>query len=53
MVLIAYYPSLDQKLMDIMREERKECLLCDDECESISHALWECPVYSILRNYFK
>ena len=34
------------------REGRKECLLCDDECESISHVLWDCPVYSTLRNDF-
>ena len=25
------------------REGVKECLLCDDECESVSHVLWECP----------
>ena len=24
------------------REGMKECLLCDDECESVSHVLWEC-----------
>ena len=29
---------------------RKESLLCDDECESISHVLWEFPVCSVLRN---
>ena len=23
----------------------KECLLCDNECESVSHVLWECPAY--------
>ena len=34
------------------RERRKECLLCDDECESISHVLWDCSVYSTLRNNF-
>ena len=34
------------------RERRKECLLCDNECESISHVLWDCPVYSTLRNDF-
>ena len=34
------------------REGRKECLLCDDECESVSHVLWDCPVYNTLRNYF-
>ena len=31
---------------------RKECLLCDDGCESISHVLWDCPVYNTLRNDF-
>ena len=30
----------------------KECLLCDNECESVSHVLWECPAYSSLRNIF-
>ena len=30
----------------------KECLLCDDECESVSHVFWECPVYSSLRSNF-
>ena len=34
------------------RKGRKECLLCDDECESVSHVLWDCPVYSTLRNDF-
>ena len=34
------------------REGRKECLLCDDECESVSHVLWDCPVYDTLRNDF-
>ena len=23
------------------REGIKECLLCDDECEGVSHVLWE------------
>ena len=27
------------------REGRKECLLCDAECESVSHVLWDCPAY--------
>ena len=31
------------------REGMKECLLCDDECESVSHVLWEC---SSLRSNF-
>ena len=30
------------------REGRKECLLCDDERESISRVLWDCPVYNTL-----
>ena len=34
------------------REGRKECLLCGDECESVSYALWECPAYNIYRNDF-
>ena len=34
------------------REGRRECLLCDDECESVSHVLWDCPVYNTLRNDF-
>ena len=25
------------------REGIKECLLCDNECESVSHVPWECP----------
>ena len=29
------------------REGRKECLLCDDECESVSHVLWDFLVYSV------
>ena len=34
------------------REGRKECLLCDDECESVSHVLWDRPVYNTLRNNY-
>ena len=30
----------------------KECLLCGDECESVSHVLWECPAYNICRSDF-
>ena len=26
--------------------------MCDDECESASLVLWDCPVYSTLRNDF-
>ena len=34
------------------REGRKICLLCDNECESVSHVLWYCPVYNTLKNDF-
>ena len=31
---------------------RKECLLCDAECESVSHVLWDCPAYASIRSAF-
>ena len=34
------------------REGRKECLLCDAECESVSHVLWDCPGYVSIRSAF-
>ena len=34
------------------REGRKACLLCVNDCESVSHVLWDCPVYNPLRNDF-
>ena len=34
------------------REGAKECVLCDAECESVSHVLWECPAYSSVREAF-
>ena len=34
------------------REGAKECVLCDADCESVSHVLWECPAYSIVRRDF-
>ena len=30
----------------------KDCHLCDSECESVSHVLWECPAYSSIRDNF-
>ena len=27
------------------RESNKECELCGNECESVSHVLWECSAY--------
>ena len=32
------------------REGRKKCLLCDAECESVSHVL--CPAYASIRSAF-
>ena len=34
------------------REGREECLLCDAECESVSHVLWDCPAYASIRSAF-
>ena len=34
------------------REGKKECLLCDAECESVSHVLWDCPAYVSIRSAF-
>ena len=28
------------------REGKTKCSLCGDECENVSHVLWECSVYS-------
>ena len=27
------------------REGKMECSLCGDECENVSHVLWECSAY--------
>ena len=29
-----------------------ECSLCGDECENVSHVLWECSAYSSTRACF-
>ena len=31
---------------------REGCLLCDAECESVSHVLWDCPAYASIRSAF-
>ena len=31
------------------RNGRTECILLGDECESVVHVLWECPVYKVKR----
>ena len=28
------------------------CLLCDAECKSVSHVLWDCPAYAAIRSAF-
>ena len=30
------------------REGMKECLLCDNECDSVSHVLWECVQHIVV-----
>ena len=34
------------------REGKSQCVLCDDECESVAHVLWDCPAYTSIRNNF-
>ena len=34
------------------REDKTECSLCGDECENVSHVLWECSAYSSTRACF-
>ena len=34
------------------REGKKECVLCGDECESVSHTLWDCSAYTSIRVQF-
>ena len=31
------------------REGKTECSLCGNECENVSHVLWECSAYSSTR----
>ena len=35
---------------ELGRRGREGCVLCDGECESVSHVLWEYPANSSLRN---
>ena len=39
-------------LNEELGRHRGRCLLCDNECGSGSHVLWECPAYSSLRDNF-
>ena len=34
------------------RNDRTECVLCGNECESVVHVLWECPAYKDSREEF-
>ena len=34
------------------REGKTECSLCRNECENVSHVLWECSAYSSIRASF-
>ena len=34
------------------REGKTECSLCGDECENVSHVLWECSAYNSSRTCF-
>ena len=34
------------------REGKTECSLCGDECENVSHVLWQCSAYSSSRAFF-
>ena len=34
------------------REGKKECVLCGNECESVSHTLWDCSAYTSIRAQF-
>ena len=37
---------------ELDRHRGKECELCGNECESVSHVLWECPAYNSSRADF-
>ena len=34
------------------RNDDRQCKLCGEECESVVHVLWECPVYDTIRSTF-
>ena len=34
------------------KKDDRQCKLCGDECESVVHVLWECPVYDTISNTF-
>ena len=59
LLLLLYTPKKVQRDNYCLNQERmeswagrKECLLCDAECESVSHVLWDCPAYASIRSAF-
>ena len=61
MLEIDFYLSLGRVYMHGLNEElgsnrgregKTECSLCGDECENVSHVLWECSAYSSTRACF-
>ena len=38
--------------IELRREGKTECSLCGNECENVSHVLWECSAYSSTRASF-
>ena len=43
--------GLNQELEE-GRGERSSYYVHNDECEGVSHVLWDCPVYSTIKNDF-
>ena len=33
-----------------VKNDDRQCAVCGDECESIVHEIWMCPVYESIRN---
>ena len=44
--------DLMRSWVDIEVEKVSMCNLCGDDCESVGHFLWNCPVYSERRALF-
>ena len=44
--------GLNEELGRHRGKNDRQCKLCGDECESVVHVLWECPVYDTIRSTF-
>ena len=44
--------GLNEELGRHRGRDKTECSLCGNECENVSHVLWECSVYSSTRASF-